>query len=348
MSKLKIAVIGPGLIGKQHIKLIQGHPLTELSSIVAPDSAVNASIARDLRVPLYPLIETCIANHDLDGVIISSPNKFHAEQAEICMKAGLPVLIEKPITSTIEEGRELLQIAAKSGARVLIGHHRAHSPILKKARQAILTGRLGRLVSVIGSAQFYKPQHYFDEGPWRKEVGGGPILINLIHEIGNLRTLMGEITAVQAISSSNIRRYDVEDTVAINIIFVNGALGTFLLSDTAATAKSWEQTSRENKSYPSYTDEDCYTIAGTLGSLAVPTMRLKYYSPGTDASWWKPFLTETIETNEDDPLSCQYKNFVEVIRGNESPLVSIEDGFKNLLVIEAIKKAAVSRSIVYL
>ena len=73
--------------------------------------------------------------------------------------------------------------------------------------------------------------------------------------------------------------------------FANGALGTFLLSDTAASARSWEQTSQENASYASYADEDCYHIAGTTGSLSVPTMRVRTY-PGA-RSWWEPFDTST-------------------------------------------------------
>ena len=142
---------------------------------------------------------------------------------------------------------------------MLVGHHRRHSPILHKAVEIVRSGVLGPLVGVIGSAVFYKPDAdgYYD-GPnaWRRQPGGGPILINMIHEIGNLRAMVGEIVAVQAFASNATRGFAVEDTVAINLRFANGALGTFLLSDTAASPKSWEQTSQENKAYASYDDED--------------------------------------------------------------------------------------------
>ena len=160
---------------------------------------------------------------------------------------------------------------------------------MAKAKDVIDAGQLGRLVAVMGSASFFKPDHYFVDGPWRREPGGGPILLNMIHEVHSLRMLCGEIVAVQALASHAMRGFAVEDTVSISLRFANGALASFLLSDTAACARSWEQTSQENKAYPTYEDEDCYVIVGTNGSLSVPTMRLKTYPRPEDRSWWKPF-----------------------------------------------------------
>ena len=94
----------------------------------------------------------------------------------------------------------------------------------------------------------------------------------MIHEVDNLRAMVGEIVAVQALLSNATRGFEVEDTVAIGLRFANGTLGTFLLSDTAASPKSWEQTSRENTAYAACDDEDAYTLVGTRGSLGVPTM----------------------------------------------------------------------------
>jgi predicted dehydrogenase len=347
-KKLKILVVGPGLIGKQHIRLINENEGSELASIVAPDHVANHEIAKSNNTRLYHTLADCLTKEKVDGVIISSPNKFHAEQGKICIEAGIPVLIEKPITSLVDDGVALVELADRYKAKILVGHHRAHSPLMTQAREIIQSGRLGRLVSVIGCAQFYKPSHYFVDGPWRKEIGGGPILINLIHEIGNLRSLCGEISAVQAITSSAIRGFPVEDTVVINFMFESGALGAFLLSDTAATARSWEQTSRENPSYPTYADEDSYNVAGTLGSLAVPTMRLKYYPEGVDPSWWTPFAEETLAVTRQDPLRCQFQHFLAVIHGEADPIVSARDGLRNLQVIEAVRESALQHKLVHL
>jgi predicted dehydrogenase len=132
----------------------------------------------------------------------------------------------------------------------------------------------------------------------------------------------------------------VEDTVSINLRFASGVLGTFLLSDTAACARSWEQTSRENKAYASYDDEDCYVITGTNGSLSVPTMRLKTYPQPQDRSWWKEFEVGVVDMVRDDPLKHQMEHFGCVVRGEVEPLVSAEDGLLNLRITQAIVEAA--------
>lgn len=169
-------------------------------------------------------------------------------------------------------------------------------------------------------------------------------MINMVHEIGNLRSLCGEITAVQAMASNATRKFPVEDTVAVTLRFANGALGTFLLSDTAASARSWEQTSRENKSYPTYADEDCYVISGTNGSLSVPTMRLKTYA--AERGWWTPFVESTLDVTRTNPLERQLAHFCDVIANDCPPLVSVRDGLQNLRVTEAIATATKTGSVV--
>lgn len=345
MKKIRIAVAGAGMIGRRHIELIQASADCELAAIVDPLPA-TAAFAETLGVPLYRDLDSLLADQRPDGVILATPNQLHVEGALTCVHHGIPALIEKPVAHTFEEGKRLLAIAEQAGARLLVGHHRAHSAILQKAREVIAEGVLGDLVAVMGSALFYKPDDYFDAAPWRREAGGGPVLINMIHEIGNLRSLCGEIVAVQAQASSATRGFAVEDTVSISLRFASGALGTFLLSDTAACARSWEQTARENHDYPSYDDEDCYVLAGTQGSLSIPTMRLKYYDKREDRSWWKPFQSAVATLEEADPLQRQLAHFCLVIRGHAEPLVSVRDGLRNLQIVDAISEAARSGRIV--
>ena len=345
MRKVRIAVAGAGLIGLRHIEETQKSPSARLSAIVDP-SPKAAEVARKEGVPIYGSLSELIAKDRPDGIVLATPNQMHVEQALQCIAAGIAVLVEKPLAHTLEEGKRLVETAERANAKLLVGHHRPHSPILHKAVEVIKSGILGPIVAVMGSAVFYKPDNYYDEAPWRREPGGGPILINMIHEVGNLRAMVGEIVAVQAFASNALRKFPVEDTVAINLRFANGALGTFLLSDTAASARSWEQTSQENKDYSTYPDEDAYVVIGASGSLAVPTMRLKYYPRNEDRSWYKPFNTEVIALERADPLARQIEHFAAVIRGESKPLVSGRDGLQNLRVTDAIVEAAKTGKIV--
>lgn len=341
MNPVRIAVAGAGTIGQAHIDLAQHSAHCSLSAIVDPAPGA-AAIAARAGVPWFASLAELLASEKPDGVILATPNQLHVEHALACIDAGVAMLLEKPIATTVAEAQRLVHAAEKAQARLLIGHHRAHSPIMTSARKVVAGGVLGPLVAVTGSATFYKPEGYFAAAPWRREIGAGPILLNMIHEVHNLRMLCGEIVAVQAFASTATRGFPVEDTVSINLRFANGALGSFMLSDTAASARSWEQTSRENKAYAGYDDEDCYVISGTNGSLSVPTMRLKIYARPEDRSWWKPFETTVVDVVREDPLNHQLTHFCAVVRGSAQPLVSARDGLANLRVTDAIAAAAAS------
>ncbi|MGB0662610.1 MAG: Gfo/Idh/MocA family protein [Pontibacterium sp.] len=341
---LNLIVAGAGLIGKTHVALINQSDRCQLVAIVDPMPAGKA-FADEQGVPCYGDLSEALARESVDGVILATPNQLHVSQARECIEANVAVLIEKPVADNLAEGKRLVEAVEAKGAKVLVGHHRAHSPLLARAKALIDTGEIGTPVAVMGSALFYKPDDYFEQALWRTQKGGGPILINLIHEIGNLRYLCGEITHVQAISSNAQRQFEVEDTAVMSFRFAEGALGSFALSDSAACARSWEQTSQENPSYASYDDEDCYVIAGTRGSLSIPTMRIKRYGNDTVPSWWSEFDCKTAEVERQDPLACQLVHFCDVIKGEAKPKVSARDGLKNLAVIDAIGKALESGQI---
>ncbi len=342
MSAVRMAVAGAGLIGARHIEEIRKSERARLSAIVDVSLAA-ADLAAVLGVPAYACVDELLERDKPDGLIVATPNRFHADQAIRSVEAGVPALVEKPLAHTLQDGMRLCEAAERTGVAVLVGHHRRHSPILGAAVDVVRSGILGPVVGVMGSAVFYKPDSdgYFD-GPnaWRRESGGGPILINMIHEIDNLRSLVGEVVAVQAMASNTTRGFEVEDTVAIGLRFANGALGTFLLSDTGASPRSWEQTSGENEAFFMDPGEDCYTIIGTRGSLGIPTLHLRYYERDGDRSWNKPFKTRRVPVERRDPLATQIEHFVRVVRGEAPPLVTARDGLQNLRVIDAIGRAA--------
>jgi predicted dehydrogenase len=335
---VRIAVAGAGLIGKRHIEEVDASDSAVLASIVDP-GPTGPELAQIYGVPCYPSLAELFAKDKPDGIILATPNQMHVTGGLECVDAGVPVLVEKPIGDTVASATRLVEAGESARVSVLTGHHRNYSPIMTKAVEIIQSGVLGKLVGVTGTALFYKPDDYFDAGGgWRREPGGGPILLNLTHEVNNLLSLIGDIDAVTALTSNTTRGFPVEDTAAMIFRFANGALGTFLLSDAAGSARSWEQTSQENTSYSSYDDEDAYHIAGTQGSLSMPTMRLKFFEG--ERSWWQPFTTSTESVERSDPLAGQVTHFADVIRGEAEPICSGRDGLKTMQVVDAVVESA--------
>lgn len=345
-EQLKLLLSGPGLIGHKHAQLIKDLPDAELVAVVAPESSENIEFARQYNVKLYVDINKALDREHVDGVIISSPNEYHYAQALSCIERHIPVLVEKPITENIKQSLQLYKRAKQLNVPVLVGHHRTYNPLLETVKTFMESDKFGELVTFSGSVLFYKPNQYFIDGPWRTKKGGGPILINLIHEIGLVRYLCGEIKEVFAIASNRIRGYEVEDTAAITLVFKNGALGNFILSDTAASNQSWELTTGENPDYPKYDDANCYHFAGTNGSIDFPTMSARYYPLGSERSWWSSFKYEKLQRIEGPSLKLQMLHFLDVIKNGRDPRVSAMDGHMNLVVVSAILKSIETKTIV--
>lgn len=328
----RIVVVGAGLIGRKHIETVAAR--AQLAAVVDVDPDARKVAARH-GAPWFAELGDALQSSHPDGAIIATPNQLHAEQAVLLAGAGVPVLIEKPVADTVEAAARILACEA-SGARILVGHHRRHSPIVRAARDAIAGGRIGRIVAVGATFLLYKPEDYFAP-EWRRRPGAGPVFINLVHDVDLLRHFCGDIVAVQAMESRDIRGFGVEDTAAAILRFQSGALGTVLISDTAVAPWSWEFTAGENPAYPNV-DASCYTISGTHGSLSVPDMTL-WSHPGA-RGWWQPMENRRLPVEPLDPIIAQFDHFVDVIAGRAEPLVTAADAAASLAVVEEIKRVA--------
>lgn len=141
---LRIAVVGAGLIGRQHARRVMNHPRMELACVVdpyldpeeaafGPDTVVTADLEEALD--------------EVDGVIFATPNALHRDGALAAITAGVPALVEEPIADTIKAAEQIVTAAEATDVPVLIGHHRRHSPLLAAAAQAIASGAIGEPVA---------------------------------------------------------------------------------------------------------------------------------------------------------------------------------------------------------
>lgn len=338
MAPVRVGLLGAGVIGREHAALLARHPETELVG-VADMSDEAKTMARERGVPIFADYVEMLDRLRPDGAIIALPNQLHVAAGLACLERRIPMLVEKPIADTVPSARELVEAGEKAGVPIMIGHHRRHSPDIREARRAIAAGLLGDLVAINGVCYIKKHDSYFDAA-WRREPGGGPLLINLIHDIDCFRFLCGEIETVQAIASNKVRGFPVEDTAAVTMRFESGVLGTFMISDAVPSPYVWDVGSGQALYFPTQ-PEDTYFIGGRNASLAVPTLDM--WRPQNEGDWRDPLVRHHLSTDRSSCYVNQLDNFVAVVRGEAEPLVSGREGMMSLATILAIARAATER-----
>jgi len=337
MTPLRIAVLGAGLIGRRHIETILAMP--ETGELVAVSDPIADPGQVDLKGAAWFTDETAMLDQTRpEAVVIATPNGLHLAHGQACCKRGIHFLMEKPVTASLEEAASLVRLVADSGVKTLVGHHRRHLAAILDAKAVIDSGRIGKLVaaSVIWATR--KPDDYFN-ALWRKQPGGGPILINAIHEIDMLRYLCGEIASVSGLTSHAQRGFVVEDSAAALLRFDNGCLGSFTCTDAGFSPWTIEQGSRENPRFP-FSGQSAYRITGTKGSLELPVLRVwEAQAPG-EAAWDKPIRGTDLPERYHDPYKAQLAHFQRMIRMDEPSLVPVLDGARTLAATLAIAQSA--------
>jgi predicted dehydrogenase len=325
------------MIGRRHIATAIASPDAELCGVADTLPADDPAVA-SLPCPYVRSHRELIAQCRPDAVVIATPNRLHVPMGVDCARAGVHMLVEKPIADTVDDACELLREAKRAGVALLVGHHRRHHAQAAEAKRLIAGGRIGTLVGAQVLWSTRKAEPYFD-ATWRKVAGGGPILINLIHEIDMLRFLGGEIASVAGIVSSAMRGFEVEDSAAIMLRFAGGALGTILCTDAAASPWTIEQGLGESPLFP-YSGENAYRFVGTAGALEFPVLRAWAYADPARGSWHDPIAGVPIKTLDRDPYLEQLRHLRAVIEGREAPLVSGADGARTLAATNAVLASA--------
>ena len=284
---------------------------------------------------------------ELDGIIAALPNDLHVEVTREAAKYGIPLLLEKPIASTLPEGEEITGMVEDSQIKFMVAHHRRFSKIIQRTREAVQQGELGEIVGANVLWVAKKPDHYF-ESSWRIDRKyGGPLLINTIHDIDDLRYIIGDIEEIQAYITNKYRSNEVEDTGVINIKFKNGALANVFLTDACPSPWFYEACTQEYSFfYPS--SYDCYLFFGKKASLAFPSLTLFSYQKEFGEGWHRPLKKQTLLVERFDVLEEELKHFCELIAGKAKAKISASDALETLRAIDAIKRSSESRKSVRL
>ena len=186
-------------------------------------------VAAELDVPLFEDYNVLLKEVPLDAVAIALPNGLHVQSTRACLDAGIRnILLEKPIANTVEDAEKIIAMCEEEGATLLIGHHRRSSTKYLFLREFIESGRLGDLVGVQGTYAIAKPHAYYDV-EWHTKKGGGPLLINAIHDVDDLNYTTGlTVKRVYAASRNSIRGNEIEDSVSVLYEFAEGPTATYL------------------------------------------------------------------------------------------------------------------------
>jgi predicted dehydrogenase len=335
LPRLPVAVLGAGGIGRVHVQRLLAHPECAASGTADPSPAAR-DWAASLGLPWEAEPAALLDRVRPAAAVVATPNDQHVPVALECIARGIPVLVEKPIAGDVAAAERLDSAARAAGVPVLVGHQRRHNAAVQRARQMIREGAIGRAVAVSMLAAWFKPAPYF-ELEWRRRKGGGPVLINAIHDIDLLRFLVGEVAEVHAFAANAERGFEVEDNAAAVLRLASGALATLIVSDAAVAPWNYDLGSGEWELYAQQ-PVDAMFIAGSAGAISLP--QLQHWRYEGERHWHRPLVRTHEPLHRRDVYAEQLRHLRAVAEGREPPICSAEDGIGTLRAAQAVLESA--------
>jgi UDP-N-acetyl-2-amino-2-deoxyglucuronate dehydrogenase len=197
------------------------------------------------------------------------PSGLHAEVGLQAVQAGKHLAVEKPVDVTLEAADRLIGAARTAGVALTVMSQHRFDPGVIEAKRLIGEGALGRLVLGEASTKWYRGQAYYDSAGWRGTwaMDGGSLLNQGVHYVDLLRWLMGPVTEVTAVCTTQAHQIEVEDTSLAIVRFTSGAVGT-IVSSTAV--------------FPGFPQR--LEITGTKGTVIIEDGRLVSLAFGAQAA----------------------------------------------------------------
>jgi predicted dehydrogenase len=339
-ENMKILIAGLGSIGRRHFRNLIALGETDLILL-----RTRKATLPDDELAGYPVetdIHEALEKHRPDAVVVANPTSLHLDVAIPAAEAGCHILLEKPVSHSLDGLDTLQKAAEKSGAKILVGFQFRYHPTLNKARELVQGGLLGRVLTVHAHWGEYLP----DWHPWedyrqgyaaRADLGGG-VIATLTHPLDYLRYMLGEIDALWSFNGHiSPLEMDVEDVAEIGLEFNSGVIGAVHVNyvqrppvhrleivGTVGTLR-WEASDGVLR---------CFKMPAPFGS----------YSHAPPAPVIETFSTpEGFERN--DLFLAQTRHFLNVVRGQNEPVCTLEDGIRIQKLVAAARKSAADRSI---
>lgn len=338
---MKFLIAGLGSIGRRHFRnlIALGESkiilLRTRKATLPDDELADYSVETD--------IQEALEKHKPDAVIVANPTSMHLDIAIPAAEAGCHILLEKPVSHSLERLDVLQKAAEKSGSKILVGFQFRYHPTLNKARELIQSNTMGRILTVHAHWGEYLPQWH----PWedyrqsyaaRADLGGG-VIVTLTHPLDYLRDLLGEVESLYSFNGHiSPLAVDVEDVAEIGLKFRNGALGGVHVNyfqrppvhrleivGTDGTLR-WDNADgilhfhKMPASFGSFSDQP-------------PAPVVESFSP-----------PEGFERNQ--LFIAQMRHFIDVVRGQAEPVCRLEDGVMALRLALAAYESQESNCVV--
>lgn len=342
--KIGYAVVGLG-VGRSHAKAALNSKNGKLVAVcdLIPEKLEKAK--EDYGdVLTYTDFDEVLKNRDIEVVSICLPSGMHAEFAVQAIEAGKNVLVEKPVDITVEAAEKIEAARKKTGLKVGVIHQNRFNACMKPMKEAIDSGKLGKIFLGTFAVKWYRTQEYYDNGGWRGTWdmdGGGSLMNQAIHTVDLMQWLMGDVASITSHMDIYNHTIETEDLTASLIKFKNGACATFV-STTCA--------------YPGLgTDIQVY---GTKGSIEVDGDQLKTWRiEGEDEDEGKSMTDLYGEGNGSatalDPTlvvghATQVEDIIDaVLYDDRDPLIVPSDAIKSVMIANAIYESARTGKTVY-
>ena len=243
MKKLGYAILGLG-IGMAHAEAAAA---SEFADLVAACDIDRARLDKFAKLypdaTLYEDFEQLLTDDRVDIISICLPSAMHADFAVRAMEAGKHVLVEKPLDITYERAMLIEEARVRTGMTAGVVHQNRFNLNMYPIKEAVESGRLGRLVLGTFAVKWYRDQSYYDRGGWRgtwEMDGGGSLMNQAVHTVDLMRWLMGDVESVTSTMGIYNHNIKTEDLTASLIKFKNGATATFVSTTCAYPGISTE------------------------------------------------------------------------------------------------------------
>ena len=340
---MKLLIAGLGSIGRRHLRNLIA--LGERDIVLLRTRKATLPDDELAGYPVETDIREALKKHKPDAVVVANPTALHLDIAIPAAEAGCAILLEKPISDSLDHLDILQQAAQKSGSKILVGFQFRYHPTLNKARELIQANAIGKVLTFHAHWGEYLPQWH----PWedysqsyaaRADLGGG-VIRTLTHPLDYLRYLIGEVESLWSFNGHvSPLELDVEDLAEIGLKFSNGAIGGVHLN------------------YVQRPPRHSLEIVGTQGTLrwdnADGILQLQRF-PAPFASYSDVPPAPVIETfsppegfERNQLFVSQTRHFVETASGESEPVCSLDDGIMALRLALAAHESQKSGGVVLL